>query len=1198
MTEDNNDFGAETDAARLQDQANARLLSIKAMQAEEHLAQIDETEDVSEVSAPIQDTNFFTDVSKELPTGGMVMRPQSKVLPSVPDEPDQPGRPQFSLGDYMDDLPGIQALGGSLDGVAQLFNSLQDVGNFVTGSADSEDQLGDFVPQLAEGKGEGFYSGLNKPLRGFSAFMTDFYGAGKVTKLLGILKKGGVKKSMLDGMIADFTAFDPDEGDLSNLIQQNPTLANPINAILATRKEDPRAINRLRMAMEGLGIGGAFEGFTKILRVYRDRRYVDKLKKYRSEGKFKDEPMITFPDEGASSKARKNLRDQARDPSAKAFNEGRLANTEGFQKDIKKRFGINWQRIDSSDDIKQVWAKLRKMDEDELFKSATGEQRVDVARAAKKEIGDDSSKALSDILEKSPDAATRKDQFIARILEASSARNLTDLSNKVLDGSIPPEELERAVLMHFQLGRKTQAIKADSSRKLSDLAEPVDALGQASQAFSDDVMGQLAKSGMSGKDFDGGRLAEMISSIPTALGREKFYEDLAGPSGLKMIQELWLSALLSGPKTHLTNMTSNTLATLNEFVFEKFLRATMSTVRRASDDERTFFGEIPAAFFSFRETLREATKMAGIVWKGRKTNSVSVYEALRAEGQPGLGGVKLEGFNAPTATVENLNKLIRRNQRRFKMEEGNLTGIDEAGYFAKMLEGAFQLYRNVGGAALMSSDAFFKALTYRMQINSAAFKAGKAKGLKDMELADFIMRERESPSKFIQLEAQDMAEYLTFTKALGERGKAVQGMIEANPELRFVLPFVRTPLNLNKYTFERIPGLNFFVKESRLAITNGMREGATAAHRMEMEKAVARLAMGSLVASQAWDMAQSGQLTGSGPVGSNAKQARDVLRAANIQENSLVAIDDKGKQHFYSIGRVDGFGTIMTLVGDLHAFSKDVDEATFEEASLALSIAISRQLLSKTWATNARQLFDGVLAPESNTGTYWKNLFGTVVPRLVSQMGDFIDPTVLETRTLFDQIKKGLPKKVGEQKLDILAKPQNKDGSLYGLLSPFGHKQRSDDPLANELVRIGLPLNTVDNKVQHRGVMVELTAAQENFIKKQIIDNKKDPVTNLSFRETMERIISSRPLPGGRGQIKVPYHKDKRGNKTPPDIQGDIWQKYYNAYKQLVMESVELRSKFPELVTKIEARQIQNIEEKSGQQVQRPQGGFNLRGNK
>ena len=65
----------------------------------------------------------------------------------------------------------------------------------------------------------------------------------------------------------------------------------------------------------------------------------------------------------------------------------------------------------------------------------------------------------------------------------------------------------------------------------------------------------------------------------------------------------------------------------------------MSTVRRASDDDRTFFGEIPAAFFSFRETLREATKMAGIVWKGRKTNSVSVDEALRAEGQPGLGGV-------------------------------------------------------------------------------------------------------------------------------------------------------------------------------------------------------------------------------------------------------------------------------------------------------------------------------------------------------------------------------------------------------------------------------------------------------------------------------------------------------------------------------------------------------------------------------
>ena len=1196
MAEDtSNDFGAYTDEGRLQDTTEANINAIRARQAEEQLAEIDEAEDVGEVSVPGDNPEFVSDATNASPTGAISMRSSSKIVKAVPDGPVEKGRKTIDFGDTINDLPGMQALGGTVDGVAQFFNSIQDVGNFITGSEDSKEQWGDFIPTVAEGKGEGALSGANQPIRAMSAFVTDFVGAGKFTKFLGIFKKGPVKKSMLDGMIADFTAFDPDEGDLSNLIQQNPTLANPVNEFLATRKEDPRVVNRLKMALEGAGLGAFIESFTKILRVYRDRRHIDKLKKYRSESGFKDEPLI-FPNEGASPKARKNLRDQARNKEAKAFNEGRQANTEGFQKDIKKRFGINWNRIDSSDDMKQVWAKFRKMDEEELFKAADGLTREDVVRQAKGDIANNPKEALADVIAKEPDQATRKDRFIARIMESSSILNIEDLSTKVLDGSVPKEELERAILMHWQLGRKTQALKADASRTLSDLSENVDATQQASQAFSDDVMGQLSKAGMDVKDFDGMRIAEMVSALPSTAARKKLLQDVNGPSGLHMFQELWISALLSGPKTHLTNMTSNTLANLNEFVLEKFIRATMSSVRRASPDERTFFGEIPAAFFSFRETMRESMKMAKIVWKGRKTNSIAVDASLREQGSPGLGGVKLEGFKEPTANVANLNKLIRRNQRKMGTPDESLSGIDESAYFAKMMNGAYQLYRDIGGAALMSSDAFFKSMAYRMQINSSAYKAGKAKGLKDTELVEFIMKERASPSNSIKLEAQDMAEYLTFTKALGSRGKAVQAVIEANPELRFVLPFVRTPLNLNKYTFERLPGLNFLVKESREAFTNGLRSGATKAQKMEMEKATARLAMGSLVASYAWDMAQSGMLTGSGPVGSGAKQSRDVLRAANVQENSLVAIDDSGNQHFYAIGRVDGFGTIMTLMADLHNFSKDVDEDTFEEASLALSIAISRQLLSKTWATNARQLFDGVLAPESNTGAYWKGMFGTIVPRLVSQMGDFIDPTVLETRTLFDQIKKGLPKKFGEQKLDILAKPQNKDGSLYGLLSPFSHKERSKDPLANELVKIGLPLNTVDNKIHHKGVVMELSARQENFIKKQIIDNQKNPSTNLSFRETMERIVQGRALPGPRGPTKIPYQKDRNGEKISDDEKGKIWQKYYNAYKDMVMDGVELRSKFPELVQRIREEQLANIEKQTGRSIN-PQGGFNLRGN-
>ena len=414
--------------------------------------------------------------------------------------------------------------------------------------------------------------------------------------------------------------------------------------------------------------------------------------------------------------------------------------------------------------------------------------------------------------------------------------------------------------------------------------------------------------------------------------------------------------------------------------------------------------------------------------------------------------------------------------------------------------------------------------------------------------------------------------------------------LESNPELRFALPFVRTPLNLNKYTFERVPGLNAFVKESREAFTNAAKPDATAAHRLARDKHLARLATGSMVATWAYNLAENHMITGSGPVGTQAKQARNVLRAAEIQENSIVVKDDQGKTHYYQISRFDGFGTIMGLVTDLHAFSKDVDEDTWEQASLALSIAISRQLLSKTWATNARQVFDGVLAPESNNGQYWKNLFGSVVPRLVVDMGNFIDPTVLETRTYFDQILKGLPKKSGEQKLDIMAEPINRDASIYGFLSPIKHKVKTDDPLKLELVKIGLPLNTVDNVIHVGGISHRLTPRQENFIKRNIIFDTKNPISGLSFRQTMEHIISGKKIP--RFGV-VPYEKDFDSSKMTFHQKGEMWQEQYNAFKDLVMGSLKLRNEFPGLVDSIKRKQAEKLLRETGQ-TESPTGGFNL----
>ena len=473
VLDDSDDRGRDIDTHVLSEKAQTYRDQFNAEMAERTLAEMppEDKEDVAEVALP-PETEFELQPNLESPTGGFVMRPQSRVAPAVPNV-DVEEKKTSVFPAWTTDLPGMQILGGGRDGVAQFFNSMQDVGNAALGREDAAagEGWGDVIPDVPPSEW-----GINPQARAMSAFLTDFYFTGKFTKFAGLFKKSKVTKSMLDGAIADFVAFDPNEDNLSAVIQQHPKLANPVNEFLSTRREHSNVRNRINMALEGVMLGGGIEAFLKVLRVYRDRRYLSKLKTYRSQQGSAKKKIIEFPNEG-------DLRHV------------KGGKTQGFVKDIKNQYGINWDRINSDDDIKTAWAKLRKLDEEQLAKAADDVKRIEIVKGAKADIAKDVDAAVVKNLEQAPDTATRKDQFIARILEATSARNVSKLSDGVLAGDVPPEELQRAVLMHFKLGQKKQAIQANTSRKFSDLQEVISPLEKGSAQFSDDLFERLRENG-------------------------------------------------------------------------------------------------------------------------------------------------------------------------------------------------------------------------------------------------------------------------------------------------------------------------------------------------------------------------------------------------------------------------------------------------------------------------------------------------------------------------------------------------------------------------------------------------------------------------------------------------------------------------------------------------------------------------------
>ena len=92
-------------------------------------------------------------------------------------------------------------------------------------------------------------------------------------------KAAKIARPMIQGAIADFSAFDGHEARLSNLIESVPTLQNPVSEYLAASEDDSELEGRFKNAVEGLGIGAAADGLFKCLSAVKAARKARRIAK-------------------------------------------------------------------------------------------------------------------------------------------------------------------------------------------------------------------------------------------------------------------------------------------------------------------------------------------------------------------------------------------------------------------------------------------------------------------------------------------------------------------------------------------------------------------------------------------------------------------------------------------------------------------------------------------------------------------------------------------------------------------------------------------------------------------------------------------------------------------------------------------------------------------------------------------------------
>ena len=743
--------------------------------------------------------------------------------------------------------------------------------------------------------------------------------------------------------------------------------------------------------------------------------------------------MDEIPDAGLEVGPR-NLDDLNAEDAAGGANAG----AKGAAKKPAKIY-LNMARIKTGEDVRQVLQEMADMDADAInAKRGETVTNAETTAAAKKHYQD-----LNDLIGREPGPMSASQAVAARKLLTSSGEQLVELARAARAPDATPADLfkfRRGMAVHYAIQSEVIAARTETARALQSWAIPTGSDKMRAQAIND----LISNAGGSG---DMQKVAAAIAQLnnPTALN-VAVGEAMSARLG-KAFYQAWINGLLSSPKTHMVNVLSNSLASVWA-IPENYLAAGMS---KAFYDGEIDAGEAAARAFGLAKGVRDAVLLTA---RGQK--------AANMEGVADL----FETFTK--ADIDHENHI---SAQAFGLDPSG--GI---GYGIDLLGRAI----NVPSNLLAKEDTFFKAVNYRMELHTLAYRTAAGEGLEGQEMASRMADMMLNPPADLKAEALEAAHYRTFTSPLGERGQAFTNFVNKVPGARFVVPFIRTPINIMKYTFARTP-LAYASAKIRADIAAGGARAATA-H--------ARVAVGSMLMLTVADLVMDGVVTGAAP--KDPAIADDWKRK---HPEYSVKIGDK----WYAYGRLDPIGMLMGLGADIGQITQNTDVEDGGKLVTAGLAAMSNNLASKTWLSG---VYDFIAAinpndPTSDPSKYLANMAGTVLPysSFIRSVTTAADPVIRDTRGrpaegAIPEALQGMPEPVQEymaQLMNTYTKnipglsdnlPPVKDlwgndisrasgfGVPFDMLSPVAVRDVKDDAVDKVIVDNRIRLSHPDRLIQ------------------------------------------------------------------------------------------------------------------------------------
>lgn len=499
-----------------------------------------------------------------------------------------------------------------------------------------------------------------------------------------------------------------------------------------------------------------------------------------------------------------------------------------------------------------------------------------------------------------------------------------------------------------------------------------------------------------------------------------------------MILDTGISGMLMGPATHIANGAGNSLAVVAN-VMER-AGAGMIADNGIGVNSREGRALLHGAVEGFWDALRTG-------WTAFKTNESVFGDIVEKAGEH-----VNKGFSSG-----NLHGLI--TGRRDDLTREQLQAMNGLGGMAKLAYRGMDYFGDwfvhLPGRTMLGCDEFFKTLTYHMNRRGLAYRiaSGEEQSGGDFtSVYNSIMDGRAAPQEVHEQLLQDAAR-LTFqdAPARGSFWEKAESLRRSRPESMFVIPFLRTGLNIAKWAGVRTPGVANLFREHR----ENMRSGDPAVRQL----AESQMMVGTILWHTGLLMAAEGLLTGAGP---SDREEKELMLATGWRPNSVKLGDT-----YYEISRLDPFATFLNTAATFIGMQDDMDEADLGEGAAALLGSAIKLIGSKYYFQGISGFVNAVTNPERDlkrfletTGASFLNIPGSGLNRALTRS---IDPVIREADGYMQALQKTMPgisAGLPSRRTILGEEVKHADDPFTRLISPVRYSKDNPDPVYAELLRL------------------------------------------------------------------------------------------------------------------------------------------------